>query len=162
MRKTVIALLAASALTACSSGNEPSGRQVGAVLGTIAGAVIGSQIGSGAGRVAATIGLAVLGGWLGAEIGEELSREDQRIVGETAQDALENNDAGETADWSNPKSGASGSVTPGPTYVGGSGPAAGRSCREIDVVVTPDGKPAKQTTRTACRNANGDWEILDA
>lgn len=160
MRKIAIVLLAATALAGCES--QPTGRQVGAVAGTIAGVLIGSQVGSGAGRVAATIGLAFLGGWLGGEIGEELSREDRRAVGRTADDALRNNAAGEPSSWSNPETGASGTVTPGPTYVSRKSETAGRSCREIDVVVTPDGKPAKQETRTACRKPNGDWEVLGA
>lgn len=160
MRKPAIVFVAAIALAGCES--QPTGRQVGTVAGAIAGVLIGSQVGSGAGRVAATIGLAFLGGWLGGELGEELSREDRRMVGETTDDALKNNQAGEPARWANPDTGASGSVTPGPPYVGGHGAASGRACREIDVVVTPEGKSTKQAKRTACRKPNGDWEVLDA
>jgi len=156
------ALLLAAALTLSGCDREPTGREIGTVVGAAAGILIGSQIGSGVGRAAAVVGLAVLGGWLGGELGEELSREDKEIAGRTTRRALDNNNAGQTANWSNPDSGASGSVTPGRAYVGSNGAADGRTCREIDVVVSPKGEPTKRGLRTACRKPNGDWEVLGA
>lgn len=160
MRKLAIVMIAALGLAGCESG--PTGRQVGAAGGAIAGILIGSQIGSGVGRAAAIVGLAVLGGWLGGELGEELSRDDKALAGRATEDALENNDAGEAQAWSNPDTGSSGSVTPGPTYTPRSGGYSGRDCREIDVVVTPGGEDTKRGKRTACRKENGDWEVVSA
>ncbi len=167
MRRIAIVACLALALAGCES--ESDGRTVGAVVGGVAGALLGSQIGSGAGRVAATIGLGVLGGYIGGEIGADLSREDRVIAARTTEDALENNQPGQMSAWSNPDTGAAGTVTPGPRYVR-SAPAApsgasstdGRSCRDIKVTVSPAGKPQKNGTRTACRKANGEWEVLDA
>lgn len=160
MRVPALIVIAAMSLAGCS--REPTGREVGTVLGAAAGVLVGSQIGSGVTRAAAVVGLAVLGGWLGGELGEELSREDKKIAGRTTDTALERNPPGQTTAWSNPDSGAHGAVTPGPTYVGERGSTAGRECREIDIVVTPDGKSTKRGTRTACRKPNGDWEVLGA
>jgi len=156
------ALAAALTLTACE--NENDSRRLGQVLGAIGGAVIGSQIGSGAGRVAATVGLAALGGWLGGELAADLSRKDRQMASRAANDALEHNPPGRATAWRNDESGSSGVVTPGPAYVAprSAGRAAGKTCREIDVVVTPGGKPTKTGKRTACRNDNGEWEVLDA
>lgn len=160
MRTAIIALAAMLALSGCS--REPTGREVGTVVGAAAGVLIGSQIGSGVGRAAAIVGLAVLGGWLGGELGEELSRDDKEIAGRATEQALEQNPPGQSTAWANPDTGASGTVTPGPEYAGERGAAAGRTCREIDLAVQPKGKSEKRGVRTACRKANGDWEVLGA
>ena len=160
MQKAAIVLAASLALAGCE--REPTGREVGAVVGAAAGILIGSQIGSGVGRAAAIVGLAVLGGWLGGELGEELSREDRAIAGRTTEQALNRNTPGQTSAWTNPDTGASGTVTPSQVYVSERGEMAGRTCREIDVVVSPEGKPTKRGLRTACRKPNGDWEVLGA
>ena len=162
LKPAALVLAASLALAACE--NEEDGRRLGQVFGAIGGAVIGSQVGSGAGRVLATVGLATLGGYLGGELGAELSREDRRFAERATEHALESNAPGQAAAWSNPDTGSSGAVTPGPIYVArkDAGPVAGRACREIDVVVTPGGKSTKRGKRTACRNADGEWEVLDA
>ena len=160
MHRTMIVLLATLALAGCET--REGNKQVGQVLGGIAGAVLGSQIGSGAGRLAATIGLGALGAWLGGELGEELSREDRNIVDRTTNAALDNNAAGQASAWNNPESGASGTVTPGPYYVAKANTAksAGKTCRKINVVVSPAGKPVKRGQRTACRTQSGEWEVI--
>ena len=161
-KPAIFALAAGLALAACE--NENDGRRLGQVFGAIGGAVIGSQIGSGAGRALATVGLATLGGYLGGELGAELSRQDRQFAAQATERALERNPPGQAQAWSNPETGSSGAVTPGPVFLakGDGGQAAGRACREIDVVVTPGGKSTKRGKRTACRNADGEWEVLDA
>ena len=158
----MIVLLTTLSLAGCET--RDGNKQVGQVLGGIAGAVLGSQIGSGAGRLAATIGLGALGAWLGGELGEELSREDRNIVDRTTNTALENNAPGQASAWSNPKSGASGTVTPGPYYVAkaNTAKAASQTCRKINIVVSPSGKPVKRGQRTACRTQSGEWELVGA
>lgn len=157
-----VAIAFAGALVLSGCEREPTGREVGTVVGAAAGVLLGSQVGSGVGRAAAIVGLAVLGGWLGGELGEELTRDDKKIAGRTTEQALDRNAPGQTASWSNPDTGASGAVTPGESYVAERGAAEGRTCREIDVVVSPKGEPTKRGTRTACRKANGEWEVLGA
>lgn len=162
VRKLSITVAACVALTACAGGNEPTGRQVGTVAGAAIGVLVGSQIGSGVGRAAAIVGLAVLGGWLGGELGEGLSTEDKQQAGTTTQEALANNRAGQASAWSNPSTGASGQVTPGPVYKPKTGAHAGKQCRQIDVVAKPANGEVNRGKRTACRNANGEWEVLNA
>ena len=162
VRKLAITAAACVVLTACAEGNEPTGRQVGTVAGAIVGVLVGSQIGSDVTRAAAIVGLAVLGGWLSGELGEGLSTEDKQKAGTTAQEVLANNRAGQTSAWSNPSTGASGQVTPGPVYQPRNGAQAGKKCREIDVVAKPASGDINRGKRTACRNANGEWEVLSA
>lgn len=161
MRNLAIAAAASLTLTACADGQGPSGRQVGTVVGSVVGILVGSQIGSGVERAAAIAGLAVLGGWLGGELGEGLTTEDRHQAGTATQEALANNHSGETTTWANPVSGASGQVTPGPVYKAKSGARAGQQCRQIDIVAKPASGSAKRGQRTACRNANGEWEVTD-
>jgi surface antigen len=162
MRNLAMAAAASVALTACANGNEPSNKQIGTVAGAAIGVLVGSQIGSGVTRAAAIVGLAVLGGWLGGELGEGLSKDDKQQAGTATQEALANNQAGETATWSNASTGASGQVTPGPVYKPKSGAQAGKQCRQIDVVAKPANGNVNRGKRTACRNANGEWEVLSA
>ena len=162
VRKLAIAAAASVALTACANGNEPTNKQIGTVAGAAIGVLVGSQIGSGVTRAAAIVGLAVLGGWLGGELGEGLSNEDKQQAGTATQEALANNRAGESQAWSNPNTGASGEVTPGPVYQPKSGAQAGKQCRQINVVAKPANGSVNRGKRTACRNANGEWEVLDA
>jgi len=158
MRRTLIVLLATLALASC--GPHEGNRQLGRVLGGIAGAVLGSQISSGAGQIAATIGLGALGAWLG----EELSKEDHLIIDSTTNTALNTNHPGQASTWNNPKSGASGTITPGPYYTAkfDDQKALKKTCRKIKVVVSSAGKPEKRGQRTACRTTNGEWRIIDA
>lgn len=161
VRNLALAAAASLTLTACADGQGPTGRQVGTVVGGVVGVLVGSQIGSGVGRVAAIAGLAVLGGWLGGELGEGLTTEDKRQAGTATQKALANNKTGETTSWANPVSGASGKVTPGPVFKPKSGTQAGLQCRQIDVVSKPGSGDINRGKRTACRNANGEWEVTD-
>jgi surface antigen len=160
VRKLAIIAAACVALTACAEGNKSSGRKIGTVAGAVVGVLVGSQIGSGITRTAAVVGLAVLGGWLGGELGEGLSTEDKQQAGTATQEALANNRAGQTSAWSNPNTGASGQVTPGPVYRPKSGAQAGKQCRQIDVVAKPASRDISRGKRTACRNAKGEWEVL--
>jgi surface antigen len=157
-----LAIVAAIGVTLAGCSREPTGREVGSIIGATAGIFLGSQIGSGVGRAAATIGLASVGSWLGGELGEYLSREDQIIAQAATQEALENNEPGQTTSWSNPDTGISGKVTPGPTYAENVGTTSEKQCRNIKVAISPEGKEPRQANRIACRKANGDWEVLDA
>ena len=160
MRKIFVLATVGVVLAGCS--REPTGRDVGSFVGATAGILLGSQVDSSVGRAVAMLGLAAMGSWLGGEIGEHLSNEDRKIAGMATQEALGDSETGKTTVWSNPDTGASGKVTPGPTYLAKSGSLEGRQCRDIKVAVSPKDHPTQQASRTACRKPNGDWEILGA
>jgi surface antigen len=136
-----------------TSGEEVMGTLVGAALGGL----VGSQIGSGTGRKVA-IGAGVLaGGYMGNRIGRKLSCQDQEYHYDTTQSTLEYKPTGGTAAWVNPDTGHSGSVTPTRTYVS----ADGTPCREFTQTITVDGE-RENVQATACRQADGTWQIVDS
>ena len=75
---------------------------------------------------------------------------------EAAQQAFESGQTGTSVAWQNPDSGNSGSVTPTRTYQ----LANGQYCRQYrqDIQI---GNETHQTTGTACRGADGSWQIQE-
>lgn len=110
MKKTVIALVASSALlTACATDGWGNKQSIGTGVGAVLGAVVGSQFGSGSGSVAAGVLGAVIGGALGNWIGSNLDERDQRALAIKSQEALE---SGKTVTWKSDHSGASATIRP--------------------------------------------------
>lgn len=142
-------------LASCASTGEKIRDNPKAVLGSVvgAGAVAGIAAIAG-GNPAVIVGSAVAGGLLGGYVGNRLDDRDKRMAAEAAQQAFETNTTGQPAAWTNPDSGNQGSVTPTRTYQ----LASGQYCREYrqDVLI---GNEKHQTTGTACRRADGTWEI---
>jgi len=145
-----------SMLSGCltNEAGEVDKQTVVGLAGAVGGGLLGSTIGKGSGRTAATIGGAVLGGLLGSEAGKSLDRADVAYHNRTQARALESNRAGTTSSWKNPDTGASGSVTPTKTYNNSSG----QPCREFSQTIKVGGK-TQTGYGTACRDANGDWQI---
>jgi surface antigen len=149
-----VCLLGVTALvTGCASqDSEPvfDKSRTGQILGGVAGAAAGSQIGDGSGRTVAIVAGALLGSVVGERIG---ARMEQNDLQQTAW-ALEENRTGESSAWVNPDTGNEFQVTPNETF-----DRAGRPCREFDFHVrTARGSETEE--RTACRNADGTWEVV--
>jgi len=147
-------LFTAGARAECTNTGETSG---GEILGTLAGAAIGglvgSQFGSGTGNKVA-IGAGVLaGGFLGNKVAKSMSCQDQAYHYDTTQNALENQQTGQSSTWTNPDTGHSGEVTPTKTYTA----ADGTPCREFSQTIYVDGK-YEEVEGTACRQADGTWK----
>ncbi len=124
---------------------------LGTVLGTAAGAGIAAAAGGGAGWI---VGGALMGGLLGGVIGNRLDARDKRLATEAAARAFEQNRSGQATVWSNPDSGNSGSITPTRTYQ----LANGQYCREYQQTVNVGGE-RHQAYGTACRQADGSWQV---
>lgn len=144
-----VALPLALGLPGCADRgpNETAGTIVGGVLG----AVVGSQFGSGTGQVVATAAGTLIGAWIGGSIGRSLDEQDRQTAYQTDQKALESNDDGQTASWSNPDNKTSGSITPVNNFQND-----GQQCRDYEKSVVVDGK-VEQAKGTACRNSDGTW-----
>lgn len=102
-----VALLGAAvlALAGCQSTNQTVGTGVGGVLGGI----VGSQFGSGTGQLIATgIGVGV-GALIGQQIGAYLDARDRQLAQQTTVQTYR---TGTVSTWSNPDTGASGTVKP--------------------------------------------------
>ena len=147
-----VAVVAALALAGCENAgkNETGGTLIGAAVGGL----VGAQFGSGTGKIiAATLGV-LAGAWAGGELGKFLDEVDREKMQKTAQTSLENNRTGQSASWSNPDNGNSGTVTPTKTYQ----TASGQNCREYQQTVTVGGK-TEEAWGTACRQPDGTWKI---
>ena len=149
--KATVSICMACFLAACST--APSKQDQGVIIGAIAGGLLGNQVGGGSGRVLATIAGAVAGGAIGGSIGRTMDETD-RI--NTAM-ALENVRTGVPSTWVNPDTGYEYVVTPTNTYDPdtGTGP-----CREYTMDATIGGQ-TEQVYGTACRQADGSWQIMN-
>lgn len=147
MKKLVIAVLPLSILlTSCTQVNNEA---VGTVAGGVAGGLLGSTIGGGAGKVAAAAGGAIIGAFLGGKIGQYMDRQDRLEM----QRALETAPVGRAVSWKNPDNGNHYSVKPTRTYYKNEQP-----CREYTTQAMIGGK-SQQIYGTACRQADGSWQV---
>ena len=124
--------------------------EAGQIIGGVAGAAAGSQVGGGSGQTVATIAGALVGAVVGERIGARMEEDDRQA---TAQ-VLEQNRTGETSSWVNPDTGNEFAVTPVETYE-----RSGRPCRQFEFRVETD-RGSDTEERTACRNADGTWEVM--
>ncbi|MEJ0072098.1 MAG: RT0821/Lpp0805 family surface protein [Pseudomonadota bacterium] len=176
MKAGVILVSAALALAGCQQssgyGTTPTSRSntnlgdscgqlgwgtvLGAAAGGAAGGLIGSQIGRGSGNALATtagvIGGLLLGGFAGGAVDKvncaEAQRAQQRALAPTTP-------IGQTVQWNDPKSGASGSFTP--TRDGRA--QNGALCREYHQTIIVGGEQ-KEGVGQACQQPDGSWKTV--
>jgi surface antigen len=146
IRTLVLGLAMSMVLSGCAMNREQSG----GLLGGAAGAAAGSAVGGGSGRVIAIVLGALVGSAVGAEIGRHMDEQDRTRTAE----AMEYNPTGQAATWRNPDTGVDYSVTPRRTYESTEGP-----CREFTMDASIGGR-MQQVHGTACRQADGSWEIV--
>ena len=128
--------------------------QVGTLLGAIGGGLLGAQVGDGEGQLVA-VGVGVLlGSLIGGEIGRSMDAVDRQLAEQTAIRSLNEVPMNQTSNWQNPDNGHSGSFTPLNTTQ----PQPGIYCREFQQTVTIGGE-SQEAYGTACRQADGQWEI---
>ena len=146
---------ALAATTGCASMSQQE--TAGTVLGGVAGAVVGSQFGKGDGRTAATALGAVIGATVGRNIGKALDETSRQRAGAATEQALKTAAVGEEISWENPEN--SGGPARGTATVTREGSdSEGRTCREFQQTVVIGGRE-EQSYGTACRDANGDWQL---
>jgi surface antigen len=129
-----------------------------AVLGALGGAAAGGLLAAAlGGKGGAVVAGALVGGLVGGYVGNRLDTKDKQMAAQAATMAFENNRSGQPSAWSNPDSGNHGSITPTHTYQ----IATGQYCREYrqDVWI---GNEKQQTSGTACRQADGSWQIQNS
>jgi surface antigen len=149
-RFTLLATVAVStlALSGCAT-QQGQQEQVGMVVGGVLGGLLGTQVGSGRGTTAAIIAGTLAGAAIGGAVGQSMDELDRLKTAQT----LETVRTGVSAQWQNPDTGNVFAVTPTRTIETPAGP-----CREytMDAVI---GGRNEQIYGTACRTADGDWEI---
>ncbi|MEO1291247.1 MAG: RT0821/Lpp0805 family surface protein [Pseudomonadota bacterium] len=154
---TVAAMALIGAVAGCASNGQGGGlainkQTIGGGLGAAAGVAIGSAIGQGGGKTAAMIVGGLLGGLAGSEIGRRMDEQDQQYAYSSTQTALETQPDNTPTTWSNPNSGASGTVTPQSPYYN----ASNQVCRDYTHEIIVDGQ-AEVIRGVACRNSDGTW-----
>ena len=127
----------------------------GTIVGGIVGAAIGSQVGGGNGRLAAVGVGTLIGALIGRDVGRSMDAADRAYAAGSFGHAMEYAPTCSTITWDNPRSGSNGTVTPTQTYE----PEPGRYCREFQQQVVIGGK-VQDAYGTACRQPDGDWEIV--
>ncbi len=147
----VLAFTLSSCAAVQQSYEENPKAMLGGLLGAGAGAGIAALAGGGPGAI---VGAAVGGALIGGFVGHKLDDRDKRMAAQAAQQAFESNPAGQASVWNNPDSGNSGSITPTKTYQ----LANGQYCRQYHQTITVGGEP-QNAYGTACRQANGTWQI---
>lgn len=160
-KKILVLAICSSTLFSCASydnqGNYQGGikkQHIGALGGAAAGAIAGSNVGKGKGNIAAIAIGTIAGGLLGSELGKSLDNADMSYYKQTTQSTLETAPDGQASTWTNPNSGNSGNITPTRTFQN----AGGGYCREFTQTITVGGKQ-EQAVGTACRDAQGTWQI---
>jgi len=147
----VLMILSSSCSTMMNEYQENPKAVLGAVVGMAAGAGIAAAAGGGPGAI---VGAGVGGALIGGLIGNRLDARDKRMAAAAAQQAFENNQAGQPSVWKNPDSGNSGTITPTRTYE----LANGQYCREYKQTIIIGGEP-QPSYGTACRRPDGTWQI---
>lgn len=97
---------------------------------------------------------ATLGLVLATEAGRGMDERDRQLSAEAEYEALQYGQAGTAREWTNPKSGRSGAVTPGPAYS-----VNEYTCRDYSHRVVA-GSKQDMVRSTACRQADGSWRPL--
>lgn len=162
--KLIAVTLSVSILAACTEPNGEPGRgvehggavskaDVGTVGGAVAGGLIGSTIGGGVGQGIAIVGGGLLGAVLGNAIGSSLDNADRAAYDRASQHAME---SGKTRKWRNEDNGHHGSIVPHKGYHN----EEGQYCRKYTQYIYIEGKK-HQGTGTACRDSNGQWNIVE-
>ena len=160
-QRAVAALLVISLFTACAqmqSAEQGIENNPKAVLGSLGGAAAGGLLAAAlGGKGGVVVASALAGALIGGYVGHRLDAKDKQMAAQAATLAFEQNRSGQPSVWTNPDSGNHGSVTPTHTYQ----LATGQYCREYtqDVWI---GSEKQQTSGTACRQADGSWQIQNA
>ncbi len=144
-----VALLVVLTAACESLGPKATG---GAALGAAGGGLIGAAAGGGAEGIIAGV---LIGGLLGGALGDKLDQNDREYADRVTQRSLESSQVGQATTWRNPDSGNYGSMTPTRTYDGD----YGQPCREFQQTVTVGGQ-TEEAYGTACRQADGSWQIV--
>jgi surface antigen len=154
MKSTLIklaVLVMSISLAACSTNTQKENTTIGAVTGAVGGGLVGSLFGGGTGKVVAIGVGAIAGGLLGGYAGHNMQHADSNNMNST----LNNQPSGKTKTWTNKKTGAHYSMTPGQKVV-----VSGYSnCRQYQTIVTNSGKQ-QVINGTACRMKNGAWQTV--
>lgn len=125
---------------------------IGQILGGAAGALAGAQFGQGTGNLAATAGGTLIGVLLGGEVAATIVPADAAC----AQYALQSARNGQTVAWNAPDGARDIQITPQRTF----STTGADHCREYTGRALVGGRTTTMHG-TACRQPDGQWQIID-
>lgn len=157
--KIIVALIAAGTLaTGCATYTPVNKETAGTGLGAMTGALLGYGLGKGhSDQNAAIVVGALLGGVAGNRIGARMNEADRMYAGRALTQSLEYAPVGSRSQWENPQTGHRGYSTPTRTYTRNDG----SPCREFSTSVIIGGQ-RDEAYGTACRQADGSWQIVQS
>ena len=124
-------------------------RMMSQLLGAAIGGLIGSKIGDGKGQMAATAAGTLIGYMLAGKLMEYMDNSDRQRTYQTLESVQDNH----TVAWQNPNTLTDYEVTPINAYK-----VNDQDCREYITRATIDDH-SEEIKGTACRQANGNWQI---
>lgn len=143
-------------LAACASdpGTRESQKQAGSVIaGGVVGGLVGNMFGGGTGKVLMTAAGAVAGGFVGDRLYKKHAKSEYEK--DAAQRALNQGASGQKVSWTDPRTQESGYFV----ALNTKRMSDGRLCRDFRRGLSVGGEQVDETTGTACRKSNGEWDI---
>ncbi|MBF6022611.1 glycine zipper 2TM domain-containing protein [Lysobacter niastensis] len=154
--KQIIVLAAALTIAACSTdpGTRDTQKESASVVaGAVIGGLVGNQFGGGTGRALMTAAGAVAGGFVGDHLFKKHAKSEYEK--DAAQRALNNGASGQKVTWSDPRTHESGYFV----ALNTKRMTDGRLCRDFRRGLSVDGKEVDETSGTACKKSNGQWDV---
>ena len=154
--KRILALCIALALAACASdpGARTQQKQTGSVVaGAVIGGLVGNQFGGGTGRALMTAAGAVAGGFIGNHMFKKHAKSEYEK--DAAQRALNASASGQKVTWSDARTQESGYFV----ALNTKRMSDGRVCRDFRRGLSVGGEEVDETTGTACKKSNGQWDV---
>ena len=151
-----VLLSVAIGLGGCASdpGQRDANKNAGAVIaGGVVGGLVGNMFGGGTGKVLMTAAGAVAGGFVGDRLYKRHAKSEYEK--QAAQHALNNGASGQKISWTDPRTQESGYFVALNTQR----MTDGRVCRDFRRGLTVGGEEVDQTTGTACKKSNGEWDV---
>ncbi|HSD17481.1 MAG TPA: RT0821/Lpp0805 family surface protein [Thermomonas sp.] len=155
--KRILVLSIVLALAACASdpGTRTTQKQAGSVVaGAVVGGLVGNAFGGGTGKVLMTAAGTVAGGFIGNHLYKKHAKSEYEK--DAAQRALNNAASGQKVTWADAKTSESGYFTPLNTKQ----MSDGRVCRDFKRGLTVGGQQVDETSGTACKKSNGQWDAV--
>ena len=154
--KRVIVLVTTLALAACASdpGTRETQKQTGSVVaGAVVGGLVGNMFGGGTGRALMTVAGTVAGGFIGDHIYKKRAKSEYEK--DAAQRALNQAASGQKVTWTDSRTHESGYFVALNTKQ----MSDGRICRDFRRGLSVGGEEVDETTGTACKKSNGQWDV---
>jgi uncharacterized protein YcfJ len=154
--KQVIVLVTTLAIAACASdpGTRETQKQTCSVVaGAVVGGLVGNMFGGGTGRALMTVAGTVAGGFIGDHIYKKHAKSEYEK--DAAQRALNQAASGQKVTWTDSRTHESGYFVALNTKQ----MSDGRVCRDFRRGLSVGGEEVDETTGTACKKSNGQWDV---